>query len=115
MAATPIAADVLKSLRKKSANIRFMCKEVRGAAVAEGSCYFQTRALSSITQEAQFHRRLAQDLPAVEQLTLPVQIKKKLKYKKFGSLAYNHLMPCLTSFVVYRFAVAKVSCVRAMS
>ena len=58
MSATPMAAAVLKSLRKKSADVRFMCNEVCGAAVEEGSRYFQTRALSSIRQEGKFHRRL---------------------------------------------------------
>ena len=85
MSRTPMAKAVLKSLMKKGADIKFMCEEVCGAAVEEGSDQLQTRLLASINRESKFHSRLVKDLPTVDKLVLPVQIKKKLKYKTFSA------------------------------
>ena len=86
MTQTPMARTVLRSLRQKGANIKFMCADVCGAAVAEGSTFYQTRSLSSVDRESKFHHRLEKDLPKVDKVTLPVQIKKKLKYRSFSPL-----------------------------
>ena len=84
MSETPMAKVVLKSLKMKATNINFMCSEVCSAAVQEGSKRYQTRLLSAISKESRFHSHVAKDLPKVEQLLLPVQIRKKLKYRKFS-------------------------------
>ena len=84
MTATPMARTILKALTKKKADIRFMCRDVCSAAVAEGSDFFQTRVLSMLSQERRFHNRLAADLPAVATISLPVQIGKKLSSRKFS-------------------------------
>ena len=81
-----MASAMLKSLKKKGADIRFACQEICGAAVAEGSQMFQTRALASVRRESKFHNRIAKDLPRVDEIKLPIQVKKRLKYKKFSSL-----------------------------
>ena len=86
MTETPMATTVLEALKKKGTDLKFMCSSVCGAAVQEGSKYFQTRALAKITKEARFHRRLAKDLPCVEKLKLPIQVKKKIKYRHFSIL-----------------------------
>ena len=78
---------VLQGLRKKSADVRFLCGTMCDAAVREGSNKFLTKTLATITREARFHSQLASSLPKVELITLPVQIKKKLQSKAFSSAA----------------------------
>ena len=84
MVDTPMGNVVLKSLRKKSADVSFLCGTVCDAAVQEGSRRFMTKTLATITREARFHSRLASCLPKVEQIKFPVQIKKKLQMKAFS-------------------------------
>ncbi|CAE7947496.1 unnamed protein product [Symbiodinium sp. KB8] len=83
MVDTPMGNVVLKSLRKKGADVRFMCSEVCSAAVEEGSQKYSTRLLSRIRDERAFHNKLAKFLPRVEKLKFPAQIKKKLVMKDF--------------------------------
>ena len=78
---------VLQGLRKKSADVRFLCGTMCDAAVQEGSNKFLTKTLATITREARFHSQLASSLPKVELIKLPVQIKKKLQIKAFSSAA----------------------------
>ena len=85
MCDTPMTNAVLGSLRKKSADISFLCGTMCDAAVQEGSKRFMTKTLATITREARFHSRLASCLPKVELIQFPVQIKKKLKMKAFSS------------------------------
>ena len=80
-----MARTVLKGLRKKGADINFM-SELCSAAVEEGSTRHQTRVMSGIDRESRFHSRLAADLPKVTAVTLPIQVRKKLQYKKFSLL-----------------------------
>ena len=87
MCQTPMAKTVLQSLRKKGTDLKFMCNTVCGAAVQEGSRYFQTKALAGVCKEAKFHKRIARDLPVVSQISLPVQVRKKLRHQKFSSIA----------------------------
>ena len=87
MCQAPMAKTVLQSLKRKGTNLRFLCNTVCGAAVEEGSRYFQTRALARICKEAKFHKRIARDLPLVSQISLPVQSRKKLKQQKFSPMA----------------------------
>lgn len=76
MCETPMTNAVLKSLRKKSADVSFLCGTMCDAAVQEGSKRYMTRTLATITKEARFHSRLASCLPKVELVKFPVQIKK---------------------------------------
>ena len=85
MVDTPMGNVVLKSLRKKGADVRFMCSEVCSAAVEEGSQKYSTRLLSRIRDERAFHNKLAKFLPRVEKLKFPAQIKKKLVMKDFSA------------------------------
>ena len=89
MAESPMARTVLKALKNKATNINFMCSEVCGAAVREGSRFYQTRALSGITKESKFHSHLAKDLPKVERIQLPIQVRKKVAHRKFSCLPYS--------------------------
>ncbi|CAE7813436.1 unnamed protein product [Symbiodinium necroappetens] len=75
MCETPMPNAVLGGLRKKSADISFLCGTMCDAAVQEGSNKFLTKTLATITREARFHSRLASSLPKVELIKLPVQIK----------------------------------------
>ena len=59
MCDTPMTNAVLRSLRKKSADISFLCGTMCDAAVQEGSKRFMTKTLATITREARFHSRLA--------------------------------------------------------
>ena len=83
---TPVARVVMEPLRNKNTNIKFMLGRWCGAAVKEGAKFYQTRALSSISRESMFHKRLAKDLPTVEALPPPVYVRKKLVHKKFSCL-----------------------------
>ena len=90
-------ADVmLKSLRKKGADVRFMCNEVCGAAVAEGSTNYQTRLLASIKDERVLHNKLRAALPHVTKLNLPVIVKKRSVNRNFSaSSASRHANGCI--------------------
>ena len=91
MSETPMGRTVLKSLRKKGTDLKFMCAEVCGAAVEEGSKFFQTRSLANVSRESKFHHRLVKDLPKVDAIKLPIQHRKKLRYKYFSSLATSYV------------------------
>ncbi|CAE7229072.1 unnamed protein product [Symbiodinium sp. CCMP2592] len=86
MLQTPMAGTVLGGLAKKGADIKWLCGDVCGAAVDEGSKYFQTRRLSTIRKEDTFHRKIQKDLPKVHTVSLPVQVRKKLGEKSFSVL-----------------------------
>lgn len=94
MVDTPMGNVVLKSLRKKGADVRFMCNEVCSAAVAEGSQKFQTRLLASIRDERRLHNKLAKFLPRVEKLKFPAQVKKKVVMKDFSGSAAIDVPSC---------------------
>ena len=85
---TPMGRTVLKGLRKKNADLSFMCGDVCSAAVEEGSQMFQTKVLSRIRKESRFHARLKTSLPKVKQVILPVQVRKKLLHRKFSFSAW---------------------------
>ena len=85
MLSTPMADVMLKSLRKKGADVRFMCQEVCGAAVLEGSTNFHTRLLSSIKDERVLHSKLRSQLPDVTKLKLPVSVKKRPIERDFSA------------------------------
>ncbi|CAE7704050.1 unnamed protein product [Symbiodinium necroappetens] len=82
---TPMSGALLKSLRKKGTDLRFMCQEVCSAAVAEGSKTYPTRLLASIRDERRFHKQLQRHLPKVETLKFPVAVKKQLASKDFST------------------------------
>ena len=86
MVDTPMGRTVLKGLKKKGADINFLCEEVCSAAVEEGSTRFQTRVMSQIRKESRFHARLAGDLPKVTKVRLPIQVRKKVLYRNFRVL-----------------------------
>ena len=90
MAQTPMVSTVLNGLNKKGADIKWLCQDVCGAAVKEGSKFFQTRVLSSISSEKAFHRKLRKELPVVDAVTLPVQVRKKLGQQSFSALFDIH-------------------------
>ena len=96
---TPMAKTVLKGLRKKNVDITYLCGEVCAAAVKEGSMRYETKVLSGIQRESRFHARLAKDLPKVTVVRLPIQIRKKLRYKKFRPLSVSQAT--LFSFMVF--------------
>ena len=85
MLSTPMADVMLKSLRKKGADVRFMCQEVCGAAVLEGSTNFHTRLLASIKDERVLHSKLRSQLPDVTKLKLPVSVKKRSIERDFSA------------------------------
>ncbi|OLQ11356.1 hypothetical protein AK812_SmicGene4845 [Symbiodinium microadriaticum] len=84
MARTPMASTVLKGLNKKGADINWLCRDVCGAAVKEGSEFFHTRVLSTVSSERSFHSKLAKELPRVDLVSLPVQVRKKLGQQTFS-------------------------------
>ncbi|CAE7623014.1 unnamed protein product [Symbiodinium sp. CCMP2592] len=86
IAETPMASTVLNGLNKKGADIKWLCRDVCGAAVKEGSKFFQTRVMSTIPSEDAFHRKLRKELPTVDMVTLPVQVRKKLGQQTFSEL-----------------------------
>ena len=69
---SPMATAVMDGLKKKGADIKWLCQSICGSAVAEGSQYFGTRWLSTVGSEKTFHRRLASSLPRTEMIKLPV-------------------------------------------
>ena len=69
---SPTATAVMDGLKKKGADIKWLCQSICGSAVAEGSQYFGTRWLSTVGSEKTFHRRLASSLPRTEMIKLPV-------------------------------------------
>ena len=87
MVQTPMASTVLGGLAKKGADIKWLCGDICGAAVQEGSRFFQSRRLSRITKESAFHRKIQKDLPKVETVSLPVQVRKKLAQHSFSVLS----------------------------
>ena len=89
MLSTPMASTVLQGLNKKGADIKWLCRDVCGAAVKEGSKFFHTRLLSTISQECSFHKKLRKELPLVELVKLPVQLRKKLCHQSFSVLLEN--------------------------
>ena len=81
---------VMDGLKKKGADIKWLCQSICGSAVAEGSQYFGFRWLSTVGSEKTFHRRLASSLPRTEMIKLPVQVRKKLGEQSFrGLICWN--------------------------
>ena len=95
MVDTPMGRTVLQGLRKKNADVRFLCADVCSAAVQEGSQMFQTKVLSKILKESRFHSRLAASLPKLKLISLPVQVRKQILYRKFSFLAALTLLTML--------------------
>ena len=99
MARTPMASTVLKGLNKKGADINWLCRDVCGAAVKEGSEFFHTRVLSTVSSERSFHSKLAKELPRVDLVSLPVQVRKKLGQQTFSCLLDGRFSAALFSGV----------------
>ena len=90
-----MASTVLKGLNKKGADINWLCRDVCGAAVKEGSEFFHTRVLSTVS----FHSKLAKELPRVDLVSLPVQVRKKLGQQTFSCLLDGRFSAALFSGV----------------
>ena len=84
IAETPIPCQLMKGLQKKNADVSFL-QSVASAAISEGSARYQTAVFGAASTEGALHAHFKKDLPAVSVFELPIQLKKKLVYRKYSA------------------------------